>query len=89
MHGGDRQVMMVVVQVGQAVRQLALVVVIDIGERGQALAVAARLRALRLEALAQQVAQRLGTPGIALGRDEGVEPLQELRFDGDGDAVHG
>ena len=59
MHAGNRQIMMIVMDVGEPVRQLALVVVIDIAEGGEALTVGSLFGAFRLKPLAQQIAHGL------------------------------
>src|SRR5215470_1280947 len=81
--------MVVVEGVGQPLRQLTRVVVIDVDQRGNAVALLVeRLRRLA-DASAGKVPDRLRAVLIAAGRDDAVELQHELVVDSDGHALHG
>src|SRR6266705_4520302 len=81
--------MVVVERVGQPLRQLTRVVVIDINQRGNAVAfLVERLRRLA-DAGAGEVSDRFRAVLVAAGRDDAVELQHELVVDSDGHALHG
>jgi hypothetical protein len=87
-HGRQREVVMPVLERRQALRQFAFMMVVDIGEGGNA---ARRLVALQLmlaELLPQQVAYRLRAIAIALGADQLIEGCGEWGIERDGETFH-
>lgn len=86
---GDGQLMVVVLVVGQAFRQLALVVVVDVGQIGHAGAVLVVGLPKPRHVHAQDVAHRLAAVAVAAFGDQVVELVGEFVVKGDGEAFHG
>ena len=81
--------MVVVEGVGQPLGQLPRVVVVDVNQRGDAVALLVeRFRRLP-DAGAGQVADRLRAVLVTAGRDDAVELQHELVVNGDSHALHG
>ena len=77
MQGGDDDVMLVVLHLGQAAGQVVLVMVIDQGQRACALAVGL-LPLLGHKGLADEVTDGFGAVAVALDGAQGVERFQQL-----------
>ena len=93
MQGRDLQIMMFVLGLGDPTAEVARLVVVDIGQRGDAEAVglAGGLRpssCWRVADIAQDVAQRLGTAGITVRLHMTVEGRHEIVVDRQGDTLH-
>src|SRR5882724_4595825 len=81
--------MVVMEGVGQPLRQLTRVVIVNVNQRGNAVAfLVERLRRLS-DAGAGEVSDRLRAVLVAAGRDDAVELQHELVVDSDGHALHG
>nr|WP_026439596.1 hypothetical protein [Acidocella facilis] len=87
MGGGDAEIMLMVLRLHQAQRQVALGVVVNIGQGGDAGcgAIAQMVLARRL---AQHLPHRLRAAGIAAQRRQRVQLGEKLVIDGDGDPFH-
>jgi len=88
MHRRDLKIVMIVVRVGQPLRQLARVVIEDVGQRRDALSLRAVVDSRLLETEARQVAQRLGSIVIVVIVHERGEFLGKLVGHADGDPLH-
>src|SRR5437868_7085084 len=88
MQRGLGEVVMLVIVVGQPLRQFAGGMVVDIAERGDAVAVARCGGAGVLKAAAQEIAKRLRAVGVAMLRNEPVDLGKQVVIDGDGQALH-
>ena len=88
-HRGERQLVMVVEGVGQPLGELPRVVVVDIDQRGHAIALLVERLGRLPDAGAGEVADRLRAVLIAAGLDDAIELGHELVVDGDGHALHG
>ncbi len=86
-HGGHREVVVIVLEGGEALGQLALVVVEDVGQAGDA-GTAGVVPAVRLDGAADQVAHRLGAVAVGPAGDERVELARQGFVEGDGEAFH-
>jgi hypothetical protein len=82
MQGGHRQVVLTVLQGREAFRQVAFVVVIDVGQAGHAMAGLAALPARLFEMRPQHVAHRLGAVLVATFGDQAVEFRGQVRHRG-------
>lgn len=78
---------MVVLLVGQAPRQVAGLMVVDIGQRRNAGRLG-RSRGLCLCCLADHVADRLGAAAVALRRAQPIHESEKIGVDRDRDAFH-
>jgi hypothetical protein len=90
-HGRHGQIVMAMLQDGEPLGEIALVVVVDVGQVGDAMAAAPGggfLLARRLQVFAQQVAHRLRAVAVAALLDQGVELLRQRLVERDGDAFH-
>ena len=81
--------MVVVEGVGQPLRQLSRVVIVDINQRGNAVAFLVKRFRRLADAGASEVSDRFRAVLVAAGRDDAVELQHELVVDGDGHALHG
>ncbi len=72
-HGSHRQVVVVVLQASQALGQFALVVVVDVGQVGDAVAGRRLALAIAFDGAPDQVAYRLRTVAVAALGDQLVE----------------
>ncbi len=78
MHCGYRQVVMVMLQMRQAFREFALVVIIDIAQVGDAVT-GCRMRASGgLQLSAQHVAHRFGAVAVAASGNQLIEILRQI-----------
>jgi hypothetical protein len=73
---------------GEPLGQLALLMIVDVDQRGDAWPRAADLGRGLLQAGAGKVADRLGAVGIAAPGHEAVQLASESVVDGDGHALH-
>ena len=89
MHRRDRQVMVVVLQRSQALGQVALMVVVDVGEIRDAVRARVTLLAEPVEVRAQDVAHRFRPVAVAALLDQAIELVREIVIDGDREAFHG
>ncbi len=87
-HGRHGEVVVRVLGGGQPLGQVALVVVVDVGQRGDAVGRLLTREAARLELLAQDVAHRFRAVVVAALADQPVEFLRQLFVEGDGEAFH-
>src|SRR5579883_2687373 len=87
-HRRDLQVVMPVLRLGEPLAELARLVVVDVGEGGDAVAVARILLPLPGLCVAQDVAQRLRPAAVASPAHVPVERLHQLVVDRKGDALH-
>ncbi len=88
LQGGDRKIMMIVMRVGETLGELPNGVVIDIDQRGDAIAGAARLNSGLLHAGAGEVANGLRPILIAAPGHEAVQFRDKLVVESDGDPLH-
>ena len=79
---------MVVEIVDEAVGQIARGVVVDVDQRGDAVAVLACVLRCLLHSGAGEVADRFGAVLIAVLLDHAIQFDHEIVVEGDGDAVH-
>ena len=84
----QRQFVMIVEGLGQALGQLARGVVVDVDQGGDAVALGVQGFAGLADAGAGEVADRLGAVLVAAGGDDAVELGHQLVIDGDGHALH-
>ncbi len=77
MHGGEHELVMLVLQVGEALREIAGVMIVDVGERRDAVRRLLLLQAETLELGTHQVAHGLRPVLVALAMDEIVELLRQ------------
>ena len=84
---GDRQIMMIVVRLGQPARQVAGGVVVHIAQRGDAGRFGI-VGALPVQHVPHDVAQRLGSAGVAAPRHQPIDGVQQIVVDRNGDALH-
>src|SRR5574343_1238311 len=82
------EVVLGVLLFGQTLGQLAFVVVIDVGEVGDAMAGRALTGLISSNRGADQVAHRLGTVTVATGGDQRVEIGGQRRIERDGETFH-
>lgn len=86
--GGHRQRVVGVLHVGQPQRELALVVVVDVAQGGDARPVRLGLGAGLAHVGAQQIAEGFGAVGVAALGDEGLEGIGQIIVQGNGEAFH-
>jgi hypothetical protein len=84
-----REIVVIVKVLGQALRQLARGMVIDVAQGRDAFAALRDLQVGLLQTAAGQVADRLRAVGVTARRNEGVEFGDEIVVNGDGQALHG
>ena len=89
MHRRHRQVVVVVLQAGDALHQVALVVVEHVRQAGDAVSRRVVVLAGTLQFAAQQVAHGFGAGGIATVCDPVVELVRQLVVERDREAFHG
>jgi len=87
-HAGNRQVMMVMLKAGQSLRQKALMVVINIGEIGNALSIKGVALPVGFDGTSYQVTNRFGPIVIASRGDKPIELGCQGVVQGDGEAFH-
>ena len=87
MHRGHGQVMSGVLRLGDALGQVAGVVVVHVAQRGDAGRLGLR-GPVAGQGLAQQVAHRLRPAGIAAGGDAGIHRGQQVVLQRDGHPFH-
>jgi len=88
-HGRDDQVVMRVLALGDPFGEIARMVVVDIRETRDAVAVGRVVLRLAVELLADQVAHGFAAVLVATPGDQPVEAGGELVVEGYGDALHG
>jgi hypothetical protein len=86
-HGGKRQVVIVVIHLQQALRQVALAVRIDVNQCRDALAFVRRGRGVA-QACAHQVAHGFRAILIISWPDEAVDTLEQIVIERNGNALH-
>src|SRR5574343_112923 len=86
--GGHGQVVVVVLQAGQPFGQFALVVVVDVGQVGDAVAGRRFALAVALDGAADQVAHRFRAVAVAAGRDQLIELAGQGLVQRNGEALH-
>ena len=79
MHGGHRQLMVIMLQASQPLGQFALMVVIDVGEIGDAMPSRRIALAVTLDGTAKQIAHGFGTIAVAPSSNQLIE-LAGQRF---------
>ena len=84
-----REVVVIVKVGGKAFRQFALVVIINVDERGKAFLRAADFRGAMLQAGPGEIAYRLRTIGVTPRRHEAFEVRRQIVVDRNGNALHG
>jgi hypothetical protein len=87
-HGRQHEVVVVVLQAGQALSQIAGVVVVDVAEGSHAERRLLALQALRTEEVAEQVAHRFRAVAIALSADVFVELTRQFLAERNGEPFH-
>jgi hypothetical protein len=87
-HAGDDQVMRVVLQIGEAFGQAAFVMVVDVGQIGDAVWRVFMFQPVCFEFSPQHVAHGFRAVGIAAIAEQGVEFQRERFIEGDGEAFH-
>src|SRR6185437_4394591 len=87
-HGRDLQVVVPMLCLGQPLAELPGLVIVDVGEGGDAMAVTGFLPALPRLRVAQDVAQCLRTAAVAAPAHVLVERLDQIVVDRKGDALH-
>ena len=85
---GDAEVVVGVLRFHQPARELALVMVVDEREAGEAMAPDLGPEAVVAQPVAHQVAERLRAVAVALGRHVGVELAEKLVVHRDRDSLH-
>jgi len=86
--GRDGQFVMIVLLGGEPLRQLARLMLVDVGQRTDARLLRLDPRRLRGLGFAHEVPDGLGPAGIAPLPTQSVEGGEEIVVDGDGDALH-
>lgn len=86
--GGDGQVVLAMLQGGQSLGQVALVMVVDVGEIGDAMAIPVPVRARGFQVRAHQVPHGFGTVLVAALGDELVKLGRQVLVNGNRDAFH-
>lgn len=89
MHCGDHQIVGIVLQLSQPLREPPFVVVVDVGQAGNAERGLFSGQAMAFQFPAQHVAYRFGTVRIAAGLDQRVEFMRKRFVQRDGKAFHG
>ncbi len=87
-HGRDHEVVVRVLALGQPLREVACVVVVDIRKTGDTVAARRALLRFPVEMPADEVAYRFAAVFVAALRDQFVEGRGEIVVEGDGDALH-
>ena len=88
MHRRDRQVMVVVLQRSQALGQVPLMMVVDVGEIGHAVRVLIRAFAEAIQVRSQDVTHGLGPVAVATALDQRVELVRQLVVERNREAFH-
>src|SRR6185295_7606359 len=81
--------MVVVEGVGQPLRQLTRVVIVDVNQRGNAVPFLVKRFRRLADASASEVSDRFRAVLVAAGGDDAVKLQHELVVDGNGHALHG
>ena len=84
-----REIVMRVLQAGESLAELALVMVVDVGERRDAVPAGVAMQPTRLQMTAKEVPDGLAATRVAALRDQVVEGLREIAVERDGESVHG
>lgn len=84
----QHQIVMAVLRLGQATRQLPLMMIIDITETADRIFGITLFLAISLQTLTQQIADRLRTVLIAFATDEAVELVKKPIIQGNTDPFH-
>lgn len=87
MEGGDREVVMVMLPIGQPAREIPRLVIEDISQRRKAGSGGVG-GGLRPGGMAQNVTDRLGTAAIAFRCAERIDECEKFCIDGDRDPFH-
>ena len=87
--GGHRQLMVRVLHVGESQRELALVVVVNVAQGGDAGAIWLGLGACLAHVGAQQVAEGFGAVGVTALGHAGFKSIRQVIVEGNGEAFHG
>lgn len=85
---GNDKIVVVMLRAGQPAGQLALVVVVNIGEGADTVAIRRILKALRLDFLPDQIAHRLRPVVIAVLGKKAIKLLSQGFVQGDTNALH-
>ena len=89
MHRGHSQVVMGMLRGGNSLGERALVVVINIGEAGNAMTLRSRGMARVIEAIADEIAYRLAAIAVTVLFDEAIKGACQFVINGNRDALHG
>ena len=82
------EIMMIMKIACEALRQFALVMVVDVNKSGETLLPSRHLRCMLLQARPRQIAHCLGAIGVAVSRHVALQLCNEILVDGYRDALH-
>jgi hypothetical protein len=87
-HGGDREIVVIVLEGREAFREFPLVVIEDVGQTGDAASLGV-VAAVAFDRAPNEIAYRFRTIAVASLRDQGIELPGEGFVEGNGKAFHG
>ncbi len=88
MHGGNGQIMMRMLDARQPLRQFALVMIVDVGEVGDARALEVAFFGVFLQMVAQDIPDRLAAGRVTAFLDEFIERGREAGIERNRETFH-